>query len=182
MTTLAPAPNDLAANVEAIAARNHPALWNARIVAVLASGPSDLAPATAKPMNATAKAAGASDAILILDQARYEDSSQAGRAALVDHALASLQPVTRKGVPVVDGDGRPRLRRRAFTVAGVGFPEVLRRHKARSVENSNLLSIRDATADATGEPKTRPKPNKPTRQRAEGATINPSNPTGPRAG
>jgi len=152
-----------------------PELLKVNVAAVLAEG-ANLPPAACRLTSPALRAAGAADALLVLDAARFQDSSAAGRLAMVEHGLAGLLVVFRGDRPSLDSSGRLRLRKRPFDIHGVGYAEMLKRHRNQSVEHAALRQIRDKTAGlgpddggpsasasasaANGKPKA-PKPTRP---------------------
>lgn len=75
------------------------------------------------------------DAEMVVDEDLWKGFSRERQAALLDHELAHLRAVTKKGEPQLDDLGRPRLKTvRADWYGGDGFKAVVARHGRAAVE------------------------------------------------
>ena len=146
MARFIPADAETNGIIHEVREKSHPDLAKCSLACVLATHDRPIPAAIVKPSSPAQRAAGLADGILVIDATRWGDTSAAGRVAIVAHGLASVAVVYRGDRPALDASGRPRIRRRPFDIEGVGYADVLKRHKSRSVEHAALLAIRDKTA------------------------------------
>jgi hypothetical protein len=133
------------------AAAKRPELARITITTVMVEGAGPCA--VCRPTTPAQRAAGLADAILTIDANRWADTSEAGKLGIVEHGLCGIAIVLGKsGHLLLDGSGRPRLRRRAFDLVGIGFRQNLKRHGRRSPEHAALEQLRDATGFGTSKP------------------------------
>jgi hypothetical protein len=168
-----PASADILAIVQEVRTQYHPvSLSGADLAVVLVTASTEIAPAVVKIASAAQRASGAPDAALLLDARRWADTSHPGRVATVDHGLMSAYVERHPtGVVKLDGAGRPVIRKQAPDLGvAIGFGACLRRHKARSVENARLLTLRGKVGiEAPEAPPTAPA--KPKRRRKPGGDL-----------
>lgn len=80
------------------------------------------------------RVAGRGDAVLVLDGDHFADWPSGRLAAVLDHELTHLEPVTRLGDALYDDADRPRLQMRLHDFEVGWFAEVAERHGERSFE------------------------------------------------
>ena len=157
MKRFSQAPADIRRLFHSIRAEHHPDLARAKIEVLVVETNTEVEPIVTKVTGPTARAGGASDVVLVIDQAAWSEATDAERAAWIDNALAGLRVVHREGVLVVDAAGRPLIRRRKPAYRLAVHEDALQRHleaipgfgAVRSVERVVRRGKRQQTATAT---------------------------------
>ncbi len=113
------------------------------------------AAATIKPTSLKERALGVADALLVIDEFVWGESTEAQQMALLDHELTHLEVCCDGGGSLVVNDGkvigevkkddlgRPKLRTRRHDVVLGGFRTVMRRHRANSIEALQIAACCD---------------------------------------
>ena len=128
MARFIPADAETNGIIHEVREKSHPDLAKCSLACVLATHDRPIPAAIVKPSSPAQRAAGLADGILVIDATRWDDTSAAGRVAIVAHGLASVAPIFRGDRPALDASGRPRLRRRPHDIAGCGYGDVLRKY------------------------------------------------------
>lgn len=82
------------------------------------------------------------DAIVSIDNARWNELSDESRAALLDHELTHLEVAKDKdGVAIITDDLRPKLKTRPDDFIVTGFYEVIKRHGDAALEYRSVYQI-----------------------------------------
>lgn len=142
---------DLLQRIERVRDEYHPQLKGVSIGALFVFGdePGQIlehqgypSAAVIKPTSTKDRAAGLSDALLIVDRYAYEGFTDPQKMALVDHELYHLERVTEDdGTPKFDSNGRPKLSIRKHDRQFGWFDEVAHRHGDNSIEVMQAKSI-----------------------------------------
>jgi len=99
---------------------------------------------------------GVADAVVVLDQAAWDDMSREERRSVLDHELCHLQvkaierglvgmldAVRTSAPPARDDHGRPVLKMRQHDWQLGGFREIAKRHGAQAIEVQEVQACRD---------------------------------------
>ena len=158
-TSFKPAAAQTHSLLRSVRDRHHADLGPVALGVVMADRPESAPIVAVRILSAHLRSAGSPDVILTLHADRWENTTPEGREAVLGHAMAHLA-IARVGDKVkLDAARRPRIKRRPYSIPGVGFVEIHKRYGARSVEHAALLAIKDATAhEPDPAPRFRPKP------------------------
>jgi hypothetical protein len=89
------------------------------------------------------RAQGLPDASIIIDGDSWKETSEESRIALIDHELEHLERVLRKGAPVEDDLGRPKLKCKLHDWQLGGFRVIAERHLEHALEVQNAKYFAD---------------------------------------